>query len=120
MFNSTLISCPNVAFEHACEMATREFNAVHGSPQWDVQYPTTGHTMTDEELDIIHDMENEDGCQEWRTQPDGFCSCPDCSEPVEDEPACGNCEGCLDCLGEPEESRFDTSEEMAEFYREIY
>ena len=28
-----------------------------------------------------------DGCQEWRTQPDGFCSCDDCSEPCTDEAA---------------------------------
>ena len=36
--------------------------------------------LTPEELEIVHEMEDEDGCQEWRY---GYCGCDDCSEPVE-------------------------------------
>ena len=59
--------------------------------------------------------------------------CPDCehesntqyvvyqflSDDKFDEPACGDCGGCCECLGDPEvEDRFDTLHEQEEFYRE--
>jgi len=80
------------------------------------------HRPDDDPADIANEMAYEDGCQAWRQQPDGFCSCEDCSEPVEeDEPACGGCSGCCECLGDPEvEPRFDTLHEQETFYRETY
>ncbi len=80
MFDSTYISCPVIGFDHLLIIVNREFNLINGHPQYDVQYPRFATNLTDEELDIIHEMEDQDGCQEWRK---GFCSCDECSELVE-------------------------------------
>lgn len=47
-----------------------------------------------EEDALVHGMEDEDA----------------------DEPACGDCGGCYDCMGEPEDCRFDTIAERDDFY----
>jgi len=48
-----------------------------------------------EEDALVHGMEDED---------------------AEDEPACGDCGGCYDCMGQPEDCRFDTIAERDDFY----
>ena len=155
MYNSEYISCPKIGFEHTLEITTKEYNAVNGSPQWDVLYPTTLYSL--EELvdnldkahddflrdsraafetaydDILDDEEDEkidepacegcgqiipNSCMSVATKtPLGFI-CGDCD--LEDEPACGDCGGCCECLGDPPDCRWDTTAEMDDFYREIY
>ncbi len=41
-------------------------------------------------------------------------------EEEDEEPACGDCGGCCECLGEPPDCRWDTTAEMDDFYQEIY
>lgn len=84
MFDSQFISCPARGFEHLLEIATKEFNALNGHPQYDVHYPTSMKSLSNEELEIIQEMEDEDGCQQWRNDSTGYCSCEDCSELVTD------------------------------------
>ena len=67
-----------------------------------------------EHAEIIHEMQDEDGCQEWRS---GWCSCDDCSEPVLDGDPDHRIHRPDDDL---EDCRFDTIAERDDFYREIY
>ena len=113
MFDSRFISCPTIGFTHLLEIATREFNAVNGHPQYDVHYPMSKPTLTDEELEIVHEMEDQDGCQAWKNDAGGtVCMCIDCME---------ECERDFDqqCIDE-DDSMFDTIAEARDFYSEIY
>lgn len=141
MFDSTFISCPDRAFHHLLEMVTREFNAINGHPQWDVQYPTPEQPQHLSEAE--YDQFVDDVAAEMEDQDARCCDhdeCIICSQPdddedhcivrpsgdddpadyEDDEPACGDCGGCCECLGDPEvEPRFDTLHEQEEFYREV-
>lgn len=154
MFDSEYISCPIIGFHHTLLKATKEYEAVNGSPQWDVLYPTPeqpAHSpdsfeelieeleaaydeyveeqhhafelaydefLNDEDA-LLHRPDDDPADQPCQDGLKGWCSCDECSELADEEPACGDCGGCCECLGDPEvEPRFDTLHEQEEFYRE--
>ena len=161
MFDSTYVSCPRIAWDHTMEIVFKAFNAVNGSPQWDVQYPTP-EPMMDGISEAEYDQFVDDVAAEMEDQDAQCCDhgeCIICSQPSMDEdhcivrpdddlaeegansafesnaqykasemwnndefdePACGDCGGCCECLGDPEvEPHFDTLREyLEEFYRE--
>lgn len=89
------VSCPYIATKHLNE-------TIAHFTQWFVHYPQPNTVpdfrgfveMIEDEYDIILDS-------------------------LDDEPACGDCGGCCECLGDPEvEYRFDTLAEQEDFYRE--
>jgi len=139
MFDSTYISCPAIGFDHLLTIVTKEFNLANGSPQWDVCYPTP------EQPDHINEAEYDAWLDEFAEElglnepteeiatvilfgdpdhqihrpDDDFADIDNQDYEDDDEPACGDCGGCCECLGDPEvEPRFDTLAEQEEFYRE--
>ncbi len=105
------ISCPTIAFQHLCD----SLDFIEPTNQWAVCYPNSYFApttdRTDEEREIIQEMEDEDGCQAWRNDSNGtVCMCIDCME---------ECERDFDdqCIAEAD-GMFDTIAEYNDHYRE--
>lgn len=93
------VSCPYIATKHLNE-------TIAHFTQWFVHYPEPNTVpdfrsfveMIEDEYDII-----------LEALDDGH---------DDDVPACGDCGGCCECLGDPPDCRWDTTAEMDDYYRE--
>ena len=117
MYNSEYISCPKIGFEHTSEITTKEYNKANGSPQWDVLYPTTLYSLEElvDDLDKAHDKFVKEASDAFEQAYDDMLD-----DKEDEEPACGDCGGCCECLGDPPDCRWDTTAEMDDEFEEIY
>lgn len=126
------ISCPDIASKHLQATVESYFKP----SQWAVIYPSFDQptsdvaafeefkaVIEDEYEHYLIDAELDEAFAELQADPDHRIHRPDddladltMDEAMADEPACGDCGGCCECVGDPEDCRFDTIAERIDFY----